>query len=59
MAGANVDELVQVKGISDEKAIKLIESAMLELKKKEENQEIEEKDKDEEESEEDMADGKG
>jgi len=57
VAGADIDELVQVKGISEDKAMKLIESAALNLKDKEENQEIEEKVKDEEESEEDMADG--
>ena len=57
VAGVSVGELVQVKGISDEKAGKLIESATQYLKNKEIDEDTEEEVKHKAELEEDVADG--
>ncbi|MBW1887536.1 MAG: transcription termination/antitermination protein NusA, partial [Deltaproteobacteria bacterium] len=59
VAGANIDELAQLKGISQEKAKKLVESAFQYLKTKEAEEEIKEEAKDNGELEENVADGEG
>jgi hypothetical protein len=59
VAGANIDELAQLKGISQEKAKKLVESAFQYLKTKEAEEETKEEAKDNGELEENVADGEG
>jgi N utilization substance protein A len=59
VAGAKIDELSQLKGISQEKAKKLIESAIQYLKNKEAERETKEEIKDNGELEKDRADGEG
>ena len=59
LAGANIAELAQLKGISQEKAKKLVESAFQYLKTKEAEEETKEEAKDNGELEENVADGEG
>lgn len=59
VAGANIDELAQLKGISQEKAKKLVESAFQYLKTKEAEEETKEEAKDNGQLEENVADGEG
>lgn len=59
VAGANIDELAQLKGISQEKAKKLVESAFQYLKDKQAQEDTQEEMKDIGELEKDMPDGEG